>query len=310
MVGVRAVGALVAVLLGAVACSGGERVEQGSPAGMTTTAPTEPASPSGSVPSIPVSSTSVPSTSVPSTPPTSTSLSVLPSNEPDAVPPPTEPPDTSPPPLEISDPVSGARVDTREYRFVGTTEPGATVLAAGLYPVPVDEAGGWSIVLVMEFGDNIASFEATDAAGNTSGRDVAVHYEVSFSELIVGRWGGPVTVPPLWGPINDFRVEFRVDGTYSVSSSGAPGFYYGSNLDDPNKLYAITGSYPDGQPGSGTLRITWGNPNLPNPRTVGDLTEVRFSENGDQLHLEFWAVWSGRYGPVVYDLSRVSDSAA
>ncbi|MFN0029346.1 MAG: hypothetical protein ACKV2O_19495 [Acidimicrobiales bacterium] len=173
----------------------------------------------------------------------------------------------------------------------------------------MDEAGRWSIVLVLRFGDNLATFESTDASGNTTALHVPVHYEAPFSELIVGRWTGPVTVPPMWGPITDFQVEFRADGTYSVSSSSGPGFYYGSNLDDPNKVYAVTGSYPDGQPGSGTLRITWGNPNLPNPQTVGDLTQVRFSDNSDQLHLEFWSTWSGRYGPIVYDLTRVGTAA-
>jgi hypothetical protein len=223
---------------------------------------------------------------------------------PATVPETTQPPDTTPPALDVTDPAPGARVGSARYRFAGTTEPGAAVTAAGLYPVAVDVNGAWSIVLVLRPGGNVATFEAADPAGNTTVRHVQVHYEAPLSELIVGRWAGEVTVPAGWAKIVDFSVEFRADGTYSASATGWSAFYYGSNVDEPGKTYTVHGSYPDGQPGFGTLRVTWGNP-VPDPVTVGSLMDVRFSDGGDRLHFEFWREWAGRYGPVVYDLTRV-----
>jgi hypothetical protein len=62
----------------------------------------------------------------------------------------------------------GATVTESRYRFAGTTEPGASVMAAGRYPVEVDAGGNWSIVLILNPGGNVATFVATDPAGNTS----------------------------------------------------------------------------------------------------------------------------------------------
>ncbi len=60
------------------------------------------------------------------------------------------------------------QVATRLYRFTGTTEPGCTVTAAGRYDAPVDADGNWSIVLVLAPGHNVATFTATDPAGNAT----------------------------------------------------------------------------------------------------------------------------------------------
>ena len=54
----------------------------------------------------------------------------------------------------------------RSYRFAGFTEPGATLTAAGRYPVEVAADGSWEIVLVLNPGGNVARFVAEDAAGN------------------------------------------------------------------------------------------------------------------------------------------------
>ncbi|MDH4307603.1 MAG: hypothetical protein OEX04_09010 [Acidimicrobiia bacterium] len=72
----------------------------------------------------------------------------------------------------MTDPASRAIVTESHYRFVGTTEPGASVVAAGRYPAEVDAAGNWSIVLILNPGGNVATFVATDPAGNT--REVRV----------------------------------------------------------------------------------------------------------------------------------------
>jgi hypothetical protein len=67
-------------------------------------------------------------------------------------------------------------VTTKVYRFRGRTEPGAEVVAAGRYAVPVDSAGNWFIDLVFKLGGNATQFTATDAAGNTTTTRVAVTY--------------------------------------------------------------------------------------------------------------------------------------
>jgi hypothetical protein len=69
-------------------------------------------------------------------------------------------------------------VTTAQYRFSGTTEPGVSLVAAGTYPVEVSDDGAWSIVLVLHRGSNIATFEATDAAGNST----QVRHVVYFNE--------------------------------------------------------------------------------------------------------------------------------
>jgi len=128
--------------------------------------------------------------------------------------------------------------------------------------------------------------------------------QVDFDELIVGRWTGDVTVPPGWSPITGFWVEFRVDGTYSAGSNGpTPAFYYGSDADHPSKVYEVVGRYPEEQPGTGAITIHF------DVGTVreGSLEEIRFSSGGDRLQFEFWPLWHGRIGPIVYDLVRDPD---
>jgi hypothetical protein len=67
-------------------------------------------------------------------------------------------------------------VDTRAYRFRGTVEPGASLVAAGRYDVPVDPDGTWSIVLMLEPGGNLTRFVATGEGGPAC-VDVSVRYE-------------------------------------------------------------------------------------------------------------------------------------
>lgn len=74
--------------------------------------------------------------------------------------------DTEPPELIVTDPKNGSTVTAATYRFRGTTEPGAKVVAAGIYNVGVDPSGSWSIVLTLVGGKNSAVFVATDDAGN------------------------------------------------------------------------------------------------------------------------------------------------
>ena len=135
--------------------------------------------------------------------------------------------DDAPPALEITFPENGARVTTESLRFEGTTEPGA-VVSAGPYRADVDEAGRWSIVLLLNAGGNLASFTATDPAGNTSAASVSVTFEVPDP---------PEKEPPF--------VEFSAVQKYG-SCSESPPFdeFYG--MAKPGTKVFITSAFGSG----------------------------------------------------------------
>ena len=89
---------------------------------------------------------------------------------------PVEPPDTTPPPLTITSPADGAHIEKTAVTFRGTTEPGAKV-AAGQWQATVDSSGGWSLILIVKPGRNVAKFTATDAAGNQTVKSITVIHE-------------------------------------------------------------------------------------------------------------------------------------
>lgn len=212
--------------------------------------------------------------------------------------------DTVPPALDFVDPVAGAWVTTATYTFTGTTEPGARVVADSQYPAEVELDGAWSVDLTLDLGRNAVSFTAADIAGNETVREIQVFYEIPMSELIVGSWIGDVTVPRGWQPITDFWVEFRADGSYSADAAGESPFHFGyPNADYPEKVFAVDGHYPDGQPGSGWIDIVWDDEGSVTT-TRGSLENISFSDDGDRLEFEFWATWGNRQGPIVYDLRR------
>lgn len=248
------------------------------------------------------SSTTAPPTPSATAPTTSTARSPT-----QAAPTTTAPEDVEPPELVVTHPADGATVTTRTLRFEGRTEPGAVVTAWNRWDAKVDADGSWSIVLVLEPGDNLARIRAVDASGNTTEVTVRVHYRLEMSELIVGRWTGEATVPTAWSPIEDLWVEFRKDGSYSAGSTGSPAFYYGTNADYPEKVYSVKGHYPGGKPGRGTIAIVWADDGSVGTVQHGSLENIVFSDGGDRLEFDFWRTWAGRYGPVHYDLVR-SDS--
>ncbi|NNF70135.1 MAG: hypothetical protein HKN01_10210, partial [Acidimicrobiia bacterium] len=81
--------------------------------------------------------------------------------------------DVTPPELVITYPEDGAVVDTKTITFTGEVEPGSEVIAAG-YEADVDEAGNWSIKLILSPGGNTATFYAYDTAGNKAIASVKV----------------------------------------------------------------------------------------------------------------------------------------
>lgn len=273
----RSVGAATVVgllLVGAAGCGGSGT---SGPAGSSTTTPT-----GASATASPTSEGS-PSTAAPTT---------------------TASEDVEPPELVVTSPADDTTVTTTTLRFEGRTEPGATVAGWIQRAATVDADGNWSIDLVLEPGDNVARIEAVDASGNSTEVTVRVRCRLEMmSELIVGRWTGDVTVPEGWSPIEDFWVEFREDGSYSAGSTGTA-FYYGTNDDYPEKVYSVSGHYPDGQPGSGTIAIVWAYDGVVNTVQQGSLENIVFSDAGDRLEFDFWNTWSGRRGPIHYDLVR------
>jgi hypothetical protein len=115
----------------------------------------------------------------------------------------TEATDETAPALSITFPENGATVTKETLRFEGTTEPGS-VVAAGPYQAEVDSEGRWSIVLLLNPGGNLASFTATDAAGNTTTASVSVTYDApppkeeppSFEFTAHNVWGTCAESPP------------------------------------------------------------------------------------------------------------------
>ncbi len=131
------------------------------------------------------------------------------------------------PPLVITIPENGAKVTEKSLRFEGTTEPGA-VVAAGPYQADVDQEGRWSIVLLLNPGGNLASFTATDPAGNTAEASVSVTYEVAEP---------PKEEPP--------PVDFTAVQKYG-SCSESPPFdeFYG--MAKPGTKVSITSAFGSG----------------------------------------------------------------
>ncbi len=109
--------------------------------------------------------------------------------------------DVTPPPLAISFPEAGYVSETNVLRFEGTTEVGATV-SVGPYRADVDRTGHWSLTLVLRPGNNIARFQAADAAGNTATAAVMVEFRAPTTTIATAEfaarftWGECSLVPP------------------------------------------------------------------------------------------------------------------
>jgi len=69
------------------------------------------------------------------------------------------------PPLHVALPPSVVRVD--RYVVAGTTQPGATVLAAGQRDT-ADDRGGFAFEVALKPGVNVVVVEAIDELGNSS----------------------------------------------------------------------------------------------------------------------------------------------
>jgi hypothetical protein len=139
----------------------------------------------------------------------------------------TVPVDDIPPTLAITYPENGAKVTEKSLRFAGITEPGA-VVAAGPYLAEVNPDGHWSIVLLLSPGGNLASFSATDAAGNVAQASVSVTYDAPAP---------PKEETPV--------VEFTAHNTWGSCSENPPyDEYYGTGK--PGKKVQVISAYGSG----------------------------------------------------------------
>jgi len=79
-----------------------------------------------------------------------------------------EPVDSEPPLLKVLTPTDGEHFEKSVVAFSGVTEPGATVVASGKFPVAVLSDGSWTVDLVLSTGGNGVVITSEDAAGNVS----------------------------------------------------------------------------------------------------------------------------------------------
>jgi hypothetical protein len=149
-----------------------------------------------------------------------------------------------------------------------------------------------------------------DVGAQTCNRAGTFYPCVCNSELrriqagMVGTWIGTNSNP--WTSPYQVRIAFGADGSYSghcaQGTCPAPVFYYGIDDDSPAKTYLLQSLNADDSAG-GTIQITFDVAGA--NAGPGSLEEVFVSADGQHLNFEFWATWSGRYGPVRFDLMRV-----
>lgn len=116
---------------------------------------------------------------------------------------------------------------------------------------------------------------------------------------MVGTWRGTDMNP--WTDPYEVQITFEADGHYSGHCAQPmcpdPVFYYGTDSDSPLKTYALRDIRADGI-GAGIISIFFDAGTV----NQGTLDTVSLSDDGQQLHIEFW---NREYGPVVFDLAHV-----
>jgi hypothetical protein len=116
---------------------------------------------------------------------------------------------------------------------------------------------------------------------------------------MVGSWHGCVDTP--WVPTYWVDLKFRADGTYSsvgsevLDGSRQPAMYYGTDADDPDKVWRIDDLQASGL-GVGIIDIVFGGDSVNRDPISG----IRLM--GDQLQFEL--MHHAMYGPLVFQLVR------
>jgi hypothetical protein len=93
-------------------------------------------------------------------------------------------PDDTPPYLTIDKPGEGAILRQASVEIAGESEPGATVLVAGV-AVPVDADGRFSATVKLSEGANAVTVVAKDIAGNATSRDRRFTYMADKQSVVV-----------------------------------------------------------------------------------------------------------------------------
>jgi predicted small lipoprotein YifL len=116
---------------------------------------------------------------------------------------------------------------------------------------------------------------------------------------VIGDWVGAVTVP--W--TSSYRVSFTFDSyTHYSARSASTSFsalYFGPDEDSPDKRYSIDDVQANGD-AVGTIDIYLGLGDT----VRNELLDITFS--ADLNRLQFRYTHCGQYGPLQYDLLRVS----
>lgn len=196
--------------------------------------------------------------------------------------PPPEEADVTPPTIEIVDPVDGAHFTDSRLQFSGITEPGATVFF-GPYEADVDEAGNWSIVLILSDGGNRATAVATDPAGNTAEDSVVVYLDTPATTTV------PKDEPPEEPPKEDppAAAPFHAEQTYGECAEDPPyDVFHGTG--EPGHTVKVSSDYGSGTTtidGEGGFEIQVFFPSAPIGETFA--VTVKDKDTGESFVFEF-----------------------
>jgi hypothetical protein len=197
--------------------------------------------------------------------------------------------------------------------LIAPDAPGSAASEASLPPVDVqtvaliDGLHGFRVtcpssagLLTAETGILAADGAPERCAGWEFSKDaVSVTTVDELTAGMVGSWHGCVDTP--WVPTYWVDLAFRADGTYSsvasevLDGSKQPAMYYGTDADDPDKVWRIDDLQDSGL-GVGIIDIVFGG----DSENRDEISAIRLM--GDRL--EFEMMHRGAYGPLVFQLVR------
>jgi hypothetical protein len=187
--------------------------------------------------------------------------------------------DLEPPGLVVTSPVNGEHLTTSIATFTGTTEPGASLMASGKFPVVVGEDGAWTIDLVLAPGANGVVFLAADDAGNESEVRMTVYYDAEEKPKDT-----TTTTKATW--------EFSATQKYGTCSEPVPYDEF-SGKAKPGSTVTVTSSHGSGSTtadGDGNWWIRVEFPSAPYNTTFSVKAKDQF---GNHQYFEFVSLYSG-----------------
>lgn len=125
---------------------------------------------------------------------------------------------------------------------------------------------------------------------------------------MAGDWRGFSSTP--WVPPYAVTMSFNADGHYGgkcvwSSNECCEALYYGTDDDTPLKRYSLDSVTTTGEV-NGRIDIIYGSPTVPYYESgyQGTLQNAQLDATGNRLRFDF--IYGGEYGPLHYDLQRVS----